>query len=391
MNRVKLLVVEDDSAQVETWRRQLERHNALNDFNYSADYAVSYDEAAKLIESNKYDAAIVDIRLQNPDGVNDATTCGNDVRDLLLRSEIVLIAHLTGEPDAVDFNDSDYRDLVKVFTKADTDDADRSAHELVLMWLASKSKIISTMRTVKANIASKMADLFYLSIWPRWDSWQDGEDDFGEFIPSSITRHITSHLYSTFLADGKGKVHPEEWYFQPASKERFHTGDLLKSDGSYYILVTPRCDLERLNDGQALMFAKMDVATEWAKDKLAADEKIKKIKDELIEADNGDKRKKLERKIDSVYSDFRKNYYGHKNGKFNLHFLPEVNQSKESVHGPFFVDFSDLQRVVVGSQEFHSMKEQKIASLSTEFLPSFVQRLGAYISRIGSPDYSHIS
>jgi Response regulator receiver domain. len=198
MSRIKILIVEDDPAQIDTWKKQITRNNALNNVDYSADYAKSHEKAVELIELNKYDAAIVDIRLQSSTGVNDVTTGGNDVRDLLLKSEIVLIAHVTGEPSAVDFGESKYKDLVRVFTKADTLTDEKSTHDEVLEWLGDKSKIIQAMQKVKENISSKMADLFYLSIWPRWDGWQATGDENEEFIPSSITRHITSHLYSTF-------------------------------------------------------------------------------------------------------------------------------------------------------------------------------------------------
>lgn len=390
MSRIKLLIVEDDSAQIETWKKQINRNNALNDVDYSADYAESYERASELIELNKYDAAIVDIRLQSPSGVNDATTGGNDVRDLLLKCEIVLIAHVTGEPTAVDFGESNYKDLVRVFIKADSLGDQQSTHEIVLEWLEDKSKIVQTMKKVKENIASKMAGLFYSSIWPRWDSWQAAIDEVEEFVPSSITRHITSHLYSTFLEEDGGKVHPEEWYFQPPSTSRFHTGDLIFYEDNYYVLVTPRCDLERLNNGDTLLFAKMAIADDWLNDKKAVDEKVSTLNDELLGA-NEQRVEKINRDINKAHARFRKNYYGHKDGKFNLHFLPEVNQSAGNVHGPFFVDFSKIHTVVVGTEKANSMLDKKIAALSPEFLPALVQRLGTFISRIGSPDYSHIS
>jgi ActR/RegA family two-component response regulator len=390
MSRLKLLIVEDDSAHVETWKRQIDRNNALNNFNYVADYAASYERAIELIEFNKYDAAIVDIRLQDPSGISDATTGGNDVRDLLLQSEIVLIAHVTGEPTAVDFGTSNYKELVRVFTKADPSDSEQSVHDAVLEWLEEKSKIVLTMKKVKSNIASKMAGLFYSSIWPRWDSWQAATEEGGEFVPSSITRHITSHLYATFLEEDGGKVHPEEWYFQPPATNRFHTGDLVFYDDDYYVLVTPRCDLERLNDGDRLLFAKMDVADRWLDDKKKVDDKVSGLTSSLSSA-NKEKKAKIKKDIDKAYASFRKNYYGHKDGKFNLHFLPEVNQFAGGVHGPFFVDFGNIHTVVVGTDEANSMLDKKIAALSPEFLPNLVQRLGTFISRIGSPDYSHFS
>ncbi|WP_308367526.1 MULTISPECIES: hypothetical protein [unclassified Microbulbifer] len=385
MDGARLLIVEDDAAQVDTWKRQIERNNAKNEENYSADYASSYEQAEKLINSNKYDAAIVDIRLENPIGVQEATTEGNDVRDLLLRSEIVLVAHVTGEPDAVNIGDAHYKGLVRIFTKADSSE-ERSVHEEVLSWLREKSDIIEAMKTVKSNIASKMADLFYASIWPRWPGWKSASDENGDFISSSITRHITSHLYSKFLEEGEGKVHPEEWYFQPPSQDRFHTGDIVKIGDSHYILVTPRCDLERLSPGSTLLFSKMKIAECWTEEKKKVDEKVAGLTSQLKGA-NEQRQTKLKKKIGEAYSSFRKKYYGHQDGNFSLHFLPEITKPFEDAQGPFFVDFSDITTIVIGSGREEEL--EKIAALSPEFVPALVQRLGVFMSRIGSPDYSH--
>ncbi|MBU2984996.1 hypothetical protein KO528_06525 [Saccharophagus degradans] len=386
---MNILIVEDDLAQVDTWKRQIERNNVRKGLEYSADYAESYEQAVELIDSKKYDAAILDVRLQNPDGVKDATTGGNDVRDLLLRFEIVLIAHVTGEPKAIDFGDSKNEGLVRVFTKGDSTEDDRSVHDMVLDWLEEKSNIVITMKKVQSNIASKMADLFYSSIWPRWESWQAVVDSNTEFIPSSITRHIASHLYNSFLEDDGGKVHSEEWYFQPPSTNRFYTGDLVLYEDEYFVLVSPRCDLERLSEGDGLLFAKLNIASGWKEDKEALDEKVSQLKNEL-NRETGERKVKLQKDIEKKYAQFRRNYFGHKDGKFNFHFLPEVNQSVDKVHGPFFVDFGNIHTVAYGSDAADAMLKNKIAALSPEFLPALVQRLGTFISRIGSPDYSHV-
>lgn len=390
MNDFRILIVEDDGPQIETWKRQIDRFNALNELNLTADYAVSRGEATHLIESNKYDAAILDIRLQNDSGVKDATSDGNEVRDLLLKSEMVLIAHVTAEPTAVNFNDSRYKELVRVFTKGAPTLDEKSVHDEILEWLLSKFDILSTMRTVKSDITAKMADLFYSSIWPRWSSWKENRENDADFVSLSVARHMSSHLYSEFLKVSDGRVHPEEWYFLPPSKERFNTGDLFESEGIYYILITPRCDLERINANDSLLFAQMDFVEEWSSDINSLNEKVASLSILLVEEQNVQKREKLQKKIDDARSSFRRNYYGHKRNNFKYHFLPEINQTAEIIHGPFFVDFSNIMTIPYGGALANSMIECKIASVSPEFIPSLVQRLGAFMSRIGSPDYSHI-
>lgn len=392
MADLKILVVEDDDEQIATWQRQIDRINTISKTKFAADYVSSQSEAESQIWSHKYDAAIIDIRLRDESGVNDATSSGNEVRDLLLQSEVLLIAHITGEPNAVHFDDPSYEGLLRVFTKGDVDSEDQSVHQQILEWLGEMEDVVETMRQAKSQIAAKMAELFYKSIWPRWQSWQVAGESAPEFVQSSIARHMVSHLYSTLLDDVEGRVHPEEWYFQPPSKDRFHTGDMVRGDaaGEYFVLVTPRCDLERLRDGDYLIFAKMDVISDWIEKKTAFDSNILDLKKQQDETTEEKRKDSLGKKIETQYGAFRKEYYGHRNGKFDKHFLPEVNHSPGAVHGPFFVDFSNISSVEVGSEKEKKMMKNKIAALSPEFVPALAQRLGTYISRIGSPDYSHL-
>lgn len=388
MSNIRILIVEDEAEEVATWEKQITRNNAKKSRSDVADFATNYGEAKELIGMRKYDAAIVDIRLKNENGVQDANSSGNEVRDLLLGTEIVLIAHLTGEAGAVNL-ETDYVDLVRVFEKAVGEEHDKPVHEEILDWMEDKSELIETMKSVKNNINSKMADLFYKSIWPRWGTWSASHTEGEDFVPISVTRHITSHLYSNFLEDSEGKVHPEEWYFQPPSSTRFRTGDIIIHDRSYYVLVTPRCDLERLEKGDMLLMAKLEVATEWHKDKEALDQKLAEFDEAIARSIDTNLVRSKTKKKEEALSKFRRSYYGHKNEKTMFHFLPEINQSANNSHGPFFVNFSNIVSIEAESSQAKEFSEGKIAGLSPEFVPALVQRLGTYFSRIGSPDYSH--
>jgi hypothetical protein len=58
--------------------------------------------------------------------------------------------------------------------------------------------------------------------------------------------------------------------------------------------------------------------------------------------------------------------------------------------GPFFVEFSHIRAVDIGNQALIAdLINNRVASLTPEFLPSLVERLGSYFSRIGTPNYYH--
>lgn len=51
------------------------------------------------------------------------------------------------------------------------------------------------------------------------------------------------------------------------------------------------------------------------------------------------------------------------------------------------VQFHNL-KAITAEQAFNELTGLRFASLSPLFIPSLVERFGAYFSRIGTPDYS---
>lgn len=391
MDHFRVLIVEDDEDQVQTWKRQIPRFKAMHSVTFIADYAESLAEAEEFLESKKYDAAIVDVRLKREDGVKDATHDGNRVRKLIFSSELAVVAHITGEPTALDLDNSPGDKVVKVFTKGDhTGDDDEPVQTRILEWLLSHASLIETLRTTKAVLKSQMANLFCTSIWPRWENWKS-ETSGESFVANSVARHISAHLYAELLRVSSGKVHPEEWYFLPPCIDIFQTGDIVKDGDDFRVLITPRCDLERINKGDSLLFAKMEnISQKWSEQSQQLDDAIADQERKLAAADNDQQKEKCKEKINRFYSEFRQEFYGHKKNSARLHFLPEIRELPGTTHGPFYVDFTNITSVLYGSETADRLRREKKAAIAPEFIPSLVQRLGSYISRIGSPDYSHI-
>ncbi|MDO8909957.1 MAG: hypothetical protein Q7W55_15840 [Pseudohongiella sp.] len=390
MANYRLLIVEDDPSEISTWKMQIPRYAANHNTEFEADFADSISNAEYLIKSRRYDAAIVDIRLKGIDGTRDAGADGNRVRELLTNSEVLIVAHITGEPGAIENNSFATSGIIKVFEKGQVTDT-KPLHEEILDWISSHKVMIDAIRKSKKIIKEKMASLFFSSIWPRWRIWSSvtGSDDF---IEASLARHISSHLYAELLGNTSGKVHPEEWYFMPPNSARFRAGDICKKGDSYLVLISPRCDLERPNVGDTLIFANLqDISTIWVEELSKTTSRIDECKRIIRELENDAARVQAEnQKILRAEASFRKRFYGHSDGNFRLHFIPPIALAENNIVGPFYIDFSDIHQVKYGHPDADSLLASRVAQISPEFLPALVQRLGAYISRIGSPDYSHI-
>ena len=384
---IELLIVEDDAQEQKSWYQVIEMHNANEDengFKIVPAFAPSLQEAKKLIASKNYDAAVVDVRLKQANGQTGPNTDGNLVLELLLETEMTVVALFTGESPLA-ATPAWAKKMVQTFTKGG---GDNEGTQAVMKWLCAQAPMIRQVKAAQQRIKREMAKVFCHSIWPRWNNWIQSPGSTDDFITTAITRHITSHIYAALLAEGPHGVHPEEWYFIPPLTNRINTGDLIKlTDGTIEIVITPRCDLQRDDKNETIQLAACkDVSAEWEK----RCEKITAAKEALQnhKLSAGDKGiQKLEEALGNADEALRR-YTQHSNCT-TFHFLPRMKMIDGSVIGPFYVHFDKIRSVARSSEEVKAISNQRIASLTSDFLPSLVERLGSFFSRIGTPDYSH--
>lgn len=364
---LRLLIIEDDEKVIENWKEKLE-FNEIDDerlFNILPIYCRNLTEAKDTIDSKLFDAAVIDIRLVSEEGTPNSD--GNEIFRRITESTLAVTAVYTGEPQAVDLGDK-YKDFTMIFTKGDEDgDIDH-----ILSWIGSKKSMILSVKKMRRSIDQEMAKLFSRSIWPRWSHWSEQASlEGGDFTDTSLKRHMATHLHASFLSEGD--THPEEYFFIPPLRDEADTGDIFNLSDGFFILVTPRCDLARDESHDTLQIISLeDISTEF--EKLELNIKIAKEKGEQGKNARNNLRKLIQ----------------HKNNKSSCHFIPRIRLNDGEVHGPFFARFDELRSIEKNSLEASELKNSRIASLSNEFVPSLVERLGNFFSRIGTPDYSHL-
>ncbi|MDX8398742.1 MAG: response regulator [Gallionellaceae bacterium] len=385
---IDLLIVEDEPDELKSWEQVIEMHNANADelgFRITPAYASSLEEAKGLIASRNYDAAVVDVRLKQENGPTGPNTDGNLVLDALLESEMTVVALFTGEAPLA-AKPAWAQKVVEIFRKGGEEDEGTPA---VMRWLCAQSPMIKQIKLAHQTIKREMAKVFFHSIWPRWNNWSQPAGTTADFIPTAITRHITSHIYAALLSGGPHGVHPEEWYFVPPLHDKINTGDLVRnSDGSIEIVITPRCDLQRDGKNETIQLATCkDVSVEWEKRCAKITTAELALQNHTLPADD----KGIQKYEEAVHQakDKLRQFTQHSNSNV-FHFLPRMKTIDESEMGPFYVQFDKIRSVTRKSDEAMAIqKDHRIASLTSEFLPSLVERLGSYFSRIGTPDYSH--
>lgn len=390
---IRLLIVEDSAAEQQTWAHQLEQHNAIakdsGGFTIAHTFAKTKESALECIDRDDFDAAIVDLGLANEEGHQDANTNGNAVVEALVQSELAVVVIFTGQPgDAL--SAALRGPKVRVVSKGD---AEGDGTKTVMKLLTDDAPMILTVRAAEKTIKREMAPLFSKSIWPRWKLWLDEKDSPDQEITAAMSRHLASHVYAALLEKAEQKVLSEEWYFVPPIRDGLKTGDLIElTEGertSVAIVITPRCDLANNpgNSNETFQLALCDdVSEEWSKrfKKHAASKALKP-------ATGASEEQVKKWKSDCAQTKEHLRALVQHRSKTNFHFLHEMRMPDGSTRGPFYIRFDKVRSLDRNSAAgIEISKATRIASVAPEFLPSIVERLGSYFSRIGTPDYSFV-
>ncbi|MEH6734786.1 MAG: hypothetical protein V7690_09090 [Shewanella sp.] len=366
--KLNLLIVEDASKILSSWKERIEFYAVEGSPVYilNPTFVTNLKDAQKAIENTTFDAAVVDIRL---DEGGDQTFHGNNILADLASKSLTVCAVYTGEPGTEMIEDHQ-KDFVRVFQKGEGE------IEHILAWLDSKAGMISAFQTMQDSFKKSMAKAFTRSIWPRWSYWLNGEQN-QEFASKALTRHMATHLHASFLNDDELGAHPEEYFFIPALQEKLDTGDIIQTEGKLEIIVTPRCDMVRSKSKTPTyqLVLLLDRSEDWSKLE-------SKLKERKVEGTG--------KSIVSAQSEIRKftNHNGETGGHFIQQFRIKVD-GEDKTFGPFYAQFNLLRSIERNAESTQALLDNRVASLSNEFVPSLVERLGSYFSRIGTPDYSH--
>ncbi|REG80994.1 hypothetical protein [Marinomonas pollencensis] len=226
--KLNLLIVEDSAAVLAQWEEKLEFYSVEESPIYEIEHKIvtSLSEAKQLLDNTRFDAAVVDIRL---DENGEQTNHGNEILSSLSDNSLTVCAVYTGEP-GTEIVKEHQKEFVQVFKKGDGDGI-----ENVLSWLDEKLNMVSAIKSMQDSFSKSMAQAFTKSIWPRWSYWLGAEEE-PELTKKALTRHMASHLHASFLNEVSA-VHPEEHYFIPPLQDKLDTGDIVKIEGEYFILV----------------------------------------------------------------------------------------------------------------------------------------------------------
>jgi hypothetical protein len=147
---LKVLIVEDEESKLIEWQDAIDSHNADSETHgFSIEYlsAKSVDSAKQLLELHRFDAAVVDLRLQREMGVAANNSDGNILVHHVINAQPMGVAVYTGQ--SVDADVSNYGSpQVEVMDKGD-------GFEQVFNWLSRNKDVFLKLRGVKLLTTGK--------------------------------------------------------------------------------------------------------------------------------------------------------------------------------------------------------------------------------------------
>ncbi|MFP3849842.1 histidine kinase [Pseudomonas sp. W5-01] len=351
---LKVLIVEDEDSKICEWVDAIKYHNVdsvRHGYVLEYEFAKTVDVAIQLLTTHRFDAAVVDLRLQSEPGSAINNSDGNSVVHHLISVQPMGVAVYTGQ--SVDADVSGYESTqVKIMDKGD-------GLEQIFDWLKSNLEVFIRLRAVKATYNRESAKIFYKSIWPRWQNWTASTS---ADLTEVVARHMIAHVHDALLAAGGDITHPEETYFIPPMKPRLDTGDLVVYEDREWIVVSPRCDLANQGKVKTILIAACEeISSKW---------------DELHSSGSNGAKDKIKKLVQH-------------DGSLKQHFLLPMRDLESKKKGPWLVQFDDIV-ALKADVALEILLPNRFASLTPMFVPSLVERFGGYFSRIGTPGFSSI-
>jgi CheY-like chemotaxis protein len=343
MSPVKLLIIEDEPPQIQVYEDVISQYNKKNDLKIEFTICKSYEEGVKALNTPDYDAAIIDLKLSNTEELEGRKL----VESVYQKIRIPIIVY-SGSIAQID----DIKENALLKKKLRTEQLSNILNEIIGIYNTGITRFLRPSGTID----NKLTHIFWNHLSNDLELWIKHNNS------DTLLRYILSHFQEYLDINPIGDFedyHPSEVFIKPPVKKNLHTGDLVKFDGGYYILMTPACDMvfnyKRNEKGELIPYRKADTmlvapAREFDYKTLCLNKKGEVDKGKITE------------------------YV--KNGNYRFHYLPPcINENG------FLIDFQDLRSISFDS------KIERIATISSPFIKDIISRFANYYSRQGQPTF----
>lgn len=348
---MKLLIVEDDSSQIELYKDTLESFNKESAVQIELKIKEGLADAKECLLSSDFDGAIVDLNLSS----STTDLEGLEIIKEIEKSHRFPIYIVSGNIERVSQEES------KFFQKRKRDTDFKAIYaEFIEVYQTGITKILGR----SGEIEKYLTTIFWNHLSNSLDSWIN--DDLRELgqKQKSLLRYTMAHMQEYIDGDVE-RYHPSELYITPPIKKNIHTGDIVEYENNRYVVLTPSCDIVRRENGDIntnfVLFCKIS--------------ELSTIVDNFGELASSTSKNNNNRK--------RLNFYI-ENKKQNFHFIPKINSIDAgliSFQNTLTIEIIEVVRLL----EDKTMV--RVATISMPFLKDIISRYSNYFARQGSPDF----
>ena len=369
MNPLKILLVEDDEEQQDTFKDDVEVFQKQpNNVSVAFEIAENVREAVTKIDESyhgadeSYHGAIIDLQLSgNEKG-------GNEIVQILYEEFTKIpIIFVTSFADSVDRHPS----VINIRRREDG-----SYHTDLLLFQQIRDIGLTHIIGGGGLIETQLREVFLENLLPQIDTWIRYGETYKETDPKrtekALLRYTLNHLFQRLEEDNELFL-PEEFYLYPPLPDKITTGSMVKENNQWFVVLSPACDLVVRNgqfNTERILFAEIESEPDIVNKAL---NRLRKITDE--------------EEKEKVKQDILQRLAGN-NYAFYYHWMPPV-KFKISDHGYLnfdggFLNFRKLE--ALSKKNFNAKFTESLIQISPSFVKDIVSRFSSYYARQGQPD-----
>lgn len=237
MEKIKLLIVEDEKDQIEIYQDSIKDFNEENDVEFIYEIYDNEKNALDAIKNNNYDAAFIDLSLSDGTSTEEGRTLLHAIQEnarypiFIVSGQIQDIAH--------EFNNN----FISKHDRAEVD-----TNELLNNIKNIYNKGITKILNSKGLIETHLNKIFWNQLSESKIYWEQHPLDKEE-LEKVLSRYTLMHLLEYFQLDEKGQeikvFDPAEMYIKPIIKDAFYPGTIVSNDTEKFLILSPACDISQ--------------------------------------------------------------------------------------------------------------------------------------------------
>jgi hypothetical protein len=344
MESLRLLIIEDEKRQLQMYCDAIDQFNKTSEIKIDSEICNNFKDGESALKTPLFDAAIIDLKLSNSEDLEGRTLVESVYKKI--RIPIFIVSGSIAQIDDIPENA-----LLK--KKLRTDYVKEILVEILSIYKTGITSFLKPGGTIDKHLSS----IFWNNLSKDISLWIEHNNE------KTLLRYILSHFQEYLELNGEGdfeEYHQQEIYLTPPIKKNLHTGDLIKIENTFYLVLTPACDIvyhsKKDSDGNNIQIRKADKM-------LLATVKNFDFKDHCVDKNQVIKKDKIREFVT--------------NHSFRFHYLPPFKNENG-----YLIDFQDLT-----SKPF-DISYSREASISAPFIKDIISRFSSYYSRQGQPTFN---